>query len=179
MGSSRHPLPCSPAAYMSMCVRECILHYMEQCVSEQWPTGGDGVSSPPRRREEIRRHTRVLEKWIGQREKEYELLTYAEEWEAHALSLVPADPPVERDSLAVSLRAFSSQSSEKMVRLRSYKPTHNGRSVCVGQHNKGRMACCFLIKNVKGLGFKHHSFFYFPSSLSFCDAGSSVAFGCY
>lgn len=65
-----------------------------------------------------------------------------------------------RQSSRVSQRAFSSQSSEKMVRLRSYKPTHNGRSVCVGQHNKGRMACCFLIKNVKGLGFKHHSFFF-------------------
>lgn len=45
-----------------------------------------------------------------------------------------------------------------MFSLRSYKPTHNGRSGCVGQHNKERMACCFLIKNVKGLGFKRRSF---------------------
>lgn len=67
----------------------------------------------------------------------------------------------EQDRPPVRLTASSSQSSEKMFFLRSYKPAHNGRSVCAGQHNKGRMACCFLIKNVKGLGFKRHYFFYF------------------
>lgn len=135
---------------MSMCVRECIRPRTERRVSAQWPVGGRGVWG---RGEEIY----WQEKWRGQREKEYGLLMRAVAgidpglgWSASGA----AEPPVH-------LTASSSQSSEKMFCLRSYKPAHNGRSVCAGQHNKGRMACCFLIKNVKGLGFKRHYFFYF------------------
>lgn len=186
MGSSHHPVPCSLAAEYVCQELYTLPRHVEERASAQRPMGGRGVRGRP---EQIHGHVRQLDNSVGWREKQYKLQMYKNlmsmqipgtHW--HSSQLIHQWSSWAWQSSRVSQRAFSSQSSEKLFSLRSYKPTHNGRSVCAGQHNKGRMACCFLIKNVKGLGFKCCSLFalvFFFTQLLCCRLTPTVAVGQY
>lgn len=101
MGSSHHPVLCSSAAYMSMCVRDDAQRHVEGCGSAQRLMGGRGGRG---RAEETHRHVRQLDNSIGQRVEEYELQMYKNPMSTQTtdtLTFISADPPVKQLSLTV------------------------------------------------------------------------------